>query len=137
MSSDGGGADRVDAAIGYHDRTKHRLHRYARSPGYLDWANQPDPFRRYAGAAKYLLPFSDDDPTPPYDELFSAAVPASELNVASLALFLEQSLGVSATKRHGDSSWKLRCNPSSGNLHPTEAYVVLGGLAGLRDDASR
>jgi nitroreductase len=27
----------------------------------------------------------------------------------------------------------LRCNPSSGNLHPTEAYVIAHGVAGLDD----
>lgn len=29
--------------IGYHERTKHHVGRYARSAGYLDWANQPNP----------------------------------------------------------------------------------------------
>ena len=40
----------------YHDRTKHRLDRYARSLGYLDWANQPNPFRRFDGARLIPLP---------------------------------------------------------------------------------
>src|SRR5580765_2837620 len=31
----------------YHRQTKHHFFRYARSLGMLDWANQPDPFRRY------------------------------------------------------------------------------------------
>ncbi len=31
----------------YHERSKHRLTRYAPGPGGLDWANQPDPFRYY------------------------------------------------------------------------------------------
>src|SRR5436853_477399 len=34
----------------YHERTKHHFHRFAAGPGGLDWANQPNPFRRYAGA---------------------------------------------------------------------------------------
>ena len=33
----------------YHETTKHHLYRSARSLGYLDWATQPDPFRRYRG----------------------------------------------------------------------------------------
>jgi hypothetical protein len=36
--------------VAYHERTKHHYHRYAASLGYLDWAKQPDPFRRYDGA---------------------------------------------------------------------------------------
>ena len=37
----------VEAVLAYHRRTKHHLHHYAASPGYLDWATQPDPFRTY------------------------------------------------------------------------------------------
>ena len=33
----------------------------------------------------------------------------------------------------GASRWALRVNPSSGNLHPTEAYVVVGPLASVAD----
>ena len=33
--------------LAYHERSKHRLERYARGPGRLDWANQPDPFRTF------------------------------------------------------------------------------------------
>src|SRR5690606_20057191 len=40
-------------------------------------------------------------------------------------------LGLSAWKSYRGHSWALRCNPSSGNLHPTEGYVVSPGLAGL------
>jgi SagB-type dehydrogenase family enzyme len=46
-------------------------------------------------------------------------------------LFLELSLGLSARKETAGSSWYLRINPSSGNLHPTEGYAVLPALSGL------
>jgi SagB-type dehydrogenase family enzyme len=39
-------------------------------------------------------------------------------------------MGLSAWKSYGGSSWALRINPSSGNLHPTEAYLVLPPLPG-------
>lgn len=123
----------VAAAIAYHDRTKHDFNRYARSPGYLDWANQPDPFRRYAGARLYLLPFSDDDLTAAYDDLYATTIPASPMNITTLGVFLENSLAVSASKAYQGTSWKLRCNPSSGNLHPTEGYMILGPVEWLSD----
>jgi len=44
---------------------------------------------------------------------------------------LRHSLGLSAWKQFRDSRWSLRVNPSSGNLHPTEAYVVAGPMAGV------
>jgi len=40
-------------------------------------------------------------------------------------------LGLSAWKQFGGSRWSLRVNPSSGNLHPTEAYLVVGAEPGL------
>ena len=33
---------------------------------------------------------------------------------------------VPAWKQYGASRWALRVNPSSGNLHPTEAWIVRG-----------
>jgi len=50
-----------------------------------------------------------------------------------LADLLRFSLGLSAWKQFQASRWSLRVNPSSGNLHPTEAYVVVGVDAGLAD----
>ncbi len=38
------------------------------------------------------------------------------------------SLALSAWKEHGEARWSLRVNPSSGNLHPTEAYLIADGL---------
>ena len=36
-------------------------------------------------------------------------------------------MGLSAWKRYGQSRWALRVNPSSGNLHPTEAWIIHDG----------
>jgi len=122
-------ADVIDQIISYHNRTKHHFHRYARSMGYLDWANQPDPFRRYEGAELVRLPLldPDDDPaSPPYEALFDARhAVVHPLTVRSLSRFFELALALSAWKRAGEAEWALRSNPSSGNLHPTEGYVLL------------
>ena len=42
----------------YHQRTKHSLQAYAKGPQYLDWDQQPNPFRRFAGAALVELPLT-------------------------------------------------------------------------------
>jgi len=61
-----------------------------------------------------------------YDHLFRPAEGSgSPLDGPSLGLFFELSLGLSAWKEYGPSRWALRNNPSSGNLHPTEGYLVL------------
>ena len=46
----------VEAVLAYHRRTKHQVSRYAAGPDGLDWANQPDPFRTFAGAPRVELP---------------------------------------------------------------------------------
>jgi SagB-type dehydrogenase family enzyme len=127
--------DPVDQVIDYHIRTKHHFNQYARSLGYLDWANQPDPFRRYAGARVIHLPLLDPDAmpvSPSYESIYhGGAVPSERVTVRTLSRFFEFALALSAWKRAGESQWALRSNPSSGNLHPTEGYVLLPSIEGL------
>ena len=116
----------------YHERTKHHFNRFAAGPGRLDWANQPDPFRRYAGAPLTALPLLAADVSPAYDDLFTpGAVRAAPLTLGTLSRLLEYSLALSAWKQAGATRWALRVNPSSGNLHPTEGYAFVGGIPEL------
>jgi SagB-type dehydrogenase family enzyme len=116
----------------YHERSKHRLDRYAPGPGQLDWANQPNPFRRFAGAVRIELPLLADNLAIAYSELRRGQMPTPHaFTLESIATLFELSLGISAWKAYGETSWSLRCNPSSGNLHPTEGYLVTGSMPGL------
>ena len=125
---------KCEVVFAYHQRTKHHFNRYARSPGYLDWANQPNPFRHYEGAQQTKLDVHRQPRPLPYDRLYEKdALPAQPLNLETLADFFRYSLALSAWKQYGSSRWALRINPSSGNLHPTEAYVLLPPLSGLSD----
>jgi SagB-type dehydrogenase family enzyme len=120
----------------YHQRTKHDFHAYARSMGYLDWATQPDPFRRYQGAPLIQLQHIPAGGRPAYDEAFVPGnVSPAPLNVHSISQLFYDSLAISAWKRAEDASWALRVNPSSGNLHPTEGYLICGAVDGLCDAA--
>jgi len=116
----------------YHERTKHHFNRYARSPGYMDWANQPSPFRYYEGTLQTTLDVHRQSRPLPYDQLYEeCALPAQPLNLDTLADFFRYSLALSAWKQYESSRWALRINPSSGNLHPTEAYALLPPLSGI------
>jgi SagB-type dehydrogenase family enzyme len=117
----------------YHDRTKHDFTRFANSLGYLDWANQPDPFRRFDGAPLIHLEEVPPSPQPSYDGLFGSdrAPSRAPLHARSVAQLFYDSFALSAWKVAGDSRWSLRTNPSSGNLHPTEAYLLSGPIDGL------
>lgn len=125
--------DPIDGILAYHERTKHDLRRYARGPGQLDWATQPDPFRTYAGAPRVSLPLLADENATTYTELFvPQAVTPQPVDLKGVATLLELSLGLSAWKQFQGQRWALRCNPSSGNLHPTEGYLILADLPGLK-----
>jgi SagB-type dehydrogenase family enzyme len=110
---------RDDIVRSYHDATKHHFHRFARSLGYLDWASQPNPFRSFRDTLAIALP-----PDPGARAIESPIGP-----------ILRYALGLTAWKEirtsRGVTRWSLRANPSSGNLHPTEAYVITGPVEGL------
>jgi SagB-type dehydrogenase family enzyme len=116
----------VKEIFDYHEATKHHYDRYARSAGYMDWQNQPNPFRSYKGAPVLPLPLLKKDPPAAYTDLYSRKNNSwQSLTIDTIAGFLELSLGLSAWKAVPGSRWSLRMNPSSGNLHPTEAHLIL------------
>jgi SagB-type dehydrogenase family enzyme len=115
-----------ERVIAYHERTKHHFYRHAASLGYMDWALQPDPFRSYAGADVVRLPLPEAGRSLPYWQLYvSTMVPPMPLSLASVSLFFRHALSLTAWKQSGNTTWPLRANPSSGNLHPTEGYAIL------------
>jgi len=133
----------------YHQATKHTYHSVRTNARYLDWHNQPDPFRRYEGAPEIVLP-----PGPGFPDAGTFATIAAlgdlkaaleqqdlerreeiRLDLDWLSRLLWYSMAVSAWKLVPGSGarYSLRVNPSSGNLHPTETYLALRGFAGLDD----
>ena len=52
----------LQRVLHYHENTKHHVERSASGPGYLDWATQPDPFRRYSGARLVPLAARGESP---------------------------------------------------------------------------
>lgn len=131
--------EKLSAVIKYHEQTKHSFNKYARGPHGLDWANQPNPFRRYDTApAISLLHLPPDKTTiddPPYPDPFLQLPASKPLDKATISQFFYDSLALSAWKTTGYSTWSLRVNPSSGNLHPTEGYIVSGPVSGISETA--
>ena len=115
-----------ETALAYHSITKHHVFRQARSLGFMDWENQPNPFRRYQDAAEVHLPLGG----PTTDTTWQQGRQGPDLRgnapmeLSGLGRLLELGLGLTAWKEFEGNRWSLRANPSSGNLHPTEAYVI-------------
>ena len=117
----------IDTVLNYHESTKHHLDHYARSPGYLDWSSQPNPFRRYEGASCIVLEHGDNTEGPLYRDLYASSILASPITLQSISRLFYYSMALSAWKKIPDgNAWSLRVNPSSGNLHPTESYLIIG-----------
>jgi SagB-type dehydrogenase family enzyme len=133
----------------YHQATKHTYHSVRANAHYLDWGNQPDPFRTYEGAPVTMLAHEPGFPSIGTFETIgrlggrpevatqvdSGSRDTIQLDAIWLSRMLWHSMAVSAGKKipHTGNRYSLRVNPSSGNLHPTETYLALRGFTGVDD----
>lgn len=81
-----------------------------------------------------LLRPEQEPASPAYEAIYQrGAIPPQPVTVRTLSRFLELALAITAWKQAGQTQWALRSNPSSGNLHPTEGYLVLPAMHGFFD----
>jgi SagB-type dehydrogenase family enzyme len=141
--------EETERLFAYHQATKHSYHSVRANAHYLDWSNQPDPFRTYEGApVTVLAPEPGFPDAGAFDAMgtlggrpriaseidFDASNPI-QLDAIWLSRLLWHSMAVSARKKipSTGSRYSLRVNPSSGNLHPTETYLALHGFKDVDD----
>lgn len=131
------------AVYDYHARSKHRFSGYARGPAALDWDAQPNPFRVYADTQTVELPIDElsHAAIPPrsqsvsYADALNGGVEPRAISLSALAQLLRLAFGITAWKELPDGArWALRANPSSGNLHPSEVWVIVGGWPSSSDE---
>ena len=141
--------EETERLFAYHQATKHTYHSVRENAHYLDWNNQPDPFRIYEGAPVTVLApepgFLDAGTFGAMGALVSRSRTTgeidfddsnpSQLDAVWLSRLLWHSMAVSAWKKipSTGSRYSLRVNPSSGNLHPTETYLALNGFTDVDD----
>lgn len=114
-----------DLVFYYHQRTKHQLNAYANGPDSLDWDDQPNPFRRFIDCEIEKLPLPGKELSCLFNDLDKPeTIESASLNINNLGLLFELAFGLTAWKQFGPDRWSLRSNPSSGNLHPTEVYLI-------------
>ncbi|HSE42044.1 MAG TPA: hypothetical protein VLH08_14865, partial [Acidobacteriota bacterium] len=92
-------SDPADIILQYHEQTKHHYYRFARSLGFLDWENQPNPFRRFQGAPLFQLPLLPMSQSASLKDLFSQSnISPVEFSIQSISTFLRNALAISAWK---------------------------------------
>ena len=98
----------------------------------MDWTEPPDPFRQFAGGSRMLLPLGAMSIGTRFGQISRPGeVEPGPLAVESIGSFLQLSMGLTAWKEYGPDRWSLRSNPSSGNLYPTETYVLCHRIDGV------
>jgi hypothetical protein len=92
----------------------------------------PNPFRHYEGVPVLDLPTDPAAPAIAAFDVLRGRLGGCDAPFLSALLFYSAS--ISATKlAPSGTSYALRVNPSSGNLHPTEFHFATRGVAGWPD----
>ena len=101
--------DKLGIIGDYHVRSSHASDGYCPMPEAYDWPSMPGP--RVFDSERHALPLS----------IAVDAAPAASVSALLLAC-----CGASGVKKDGNNNrWYVRSNPSSGNLHPVETYVLV------------
>jgi SagB-type dehydrogenase family enzyme len=129
----------LEATWAYHDATKHSRWSVRSSTHYLDWSNQPLPFKIYRTLPPISLPLRWTDDAPGAISTLSAiseefVVPAGEAAVPdleALARILYFSAGITKKKTYSGREIYFRAASCTGALYEVELYVVCGNLPDL------
>ncbi len=127
-------SDRGDAALRYHEATKHSELSLRMSGHYLDWNNRPSPFKIYKNLYSITLPH--DFPLPRQESLKAIKNQISpdeskRLDLLKLTEILFFSGGLTRKMRIGSEIHYMRAASATGALYPIELYVVSSDVQGL------
>ncbi len=125
----------VEAAWVYHDGTKHSYQSVRRGDHFLDFTNQPLPFKIYQDVVPIPLPHEIQPVRMP--ALSAIAAPpfggedAGVLDLVRLATLLYLSAGIIRERRGPGWSIQFRAASCTGALYHIDLYLVCGDLPGL------
>ena len=124
----------IDAALSYHNATKHSYASVRANPHFLDFANQPLPFKIYPSLEPSRLPGEIRQTGVAALSAISANVTADSNaapDLQAVAQLLYLSAGITRQRRYAGGEIYFRAAACTGALYEVELYLVCGDLAGL------
>src|SRR5881396_3030824 len=123
-----------EAAWAYHEATKHSYLSIRANPHFLDWANQPLPFKIYPTLERLRLPGEVRPTGIAALSAIAESVPADTVAVPDLrgvAQLLYLSAGITRHRKYPGGEIYFRAAACTGALYEVELYLVCGDLANL------
>ena len=123
----------IISARDYHERTKHSPVSIRSGPHYLDWDNQPHPFKVYENRDSLPLEEHLVSSDMPALRALSAPAPEGEREITrqELGELLFLCAGVTRRRRYFGGEMLFRAAACTGALYHIDIYVVTGALADL------
>ena len=123
-----------DAALTYHEATKHSEVTIGTSSHYLDWENRPSQFKEYGNLPSISLPRNFPHPTKNSLKAISGQPiegKTDQIGIETLAEILFFSAGLTRKMRIGNEYHYMRAASATGALYPIELYVISAQIPGL------
>src|SRR5712692_8302591 len=124
-----------EAAWKYHDATKHSYDSIRSNTHFLDWANQPLPFKIYPTLKPLPLPGELCQTGVAALSAIAESVPAQSSaapDLEAVAQLLYLSAGITRKRNHPGGEIYFRAAACTGALYEVELYLVCGNLANLQ-----
>ncbi len=125
----------IEAAWAYHNGTKHSYQSIRSNPHYLDWENQPIPFKVYTELEPIPLAARFSSSGMPALVAISSRTaelePQADLGLQQLAELLFLSAGVTKRRNYPGGEMLFRAAACTGALYHIDLYLVCGNLEGL------
>jgi SagB-type dehydrogenase family enzyme len=125
----------LEAARKYHEATKHSYLSIRTNPHFMDWSNQPLPFKIYPTLEPLRLPDEVRQTGVAALSAIAESVPA-QTNAApdleAVAQLLYLSGGITRKRKYSGGELYFRAAACTGALYEVELYLVCGELAGLQ-----
>ena len=124
---------KLQAGWDYHNQTKHSLQSVRASTHFLDWENQPLPFKIYSDLQALPLPHQLSSPGVP--ALTAVSAPSGKdgrlLDHQTLAEILHFSAGITKRRSYPGGEILFRAAACTGALYHIDLYLICGALPDL------